>query len=105
METRMKIDKNVPVTNSHIGRESKNPEFPELVKKMEPGDSINFPFDEDSETGSIKRYPKDGRRISSTGHRFRNYCMRNGYKVVSRVNETGLRVWLFGKKTTDTEDN
>ena len=97
----MKIDKNIPVTNSFLGAKSKNPEFPELVKKMEPGDSINFPFDKDSETGLVKRYSKDGRRISSTGHRFRNYCTRNGYKVVSRVNETGLRVWLFGKKNEE----
>ena len=97
----MKIDKNVPVTNSFLGAKSKNPEFPELVQKMEPGDSIHFPFDKDSETGLVKRYSKDGRRISSTGHRFRNYCTRNGYKVVSRVNETGLRVWLFGKKNEE----
>ena len=93
------IDKNVPISGHGKGRRRpKNPEFPELLKQMEPGDSVNFPFDKDTTTGSVKIHPKTGRRLSKKGHSFFYYCRLKGVKVVSRVSENGLRIWVMEKK-------
>ena len=92
------IDKNVPISGYGQGRRRpKNPEFPELVKQMELGDSVNFPFDKDTTTGSVKIHPKNGRRLSEKGHSFYNYCRSKGIKVVSRVSENGMRIWVMEK--------